>query len=192
LKGFEVLESQKKVAWLNTVRVFAAFTIILSHFFGGILQGHHAGLYNAFCGTGHVGVILFFAVSGYLAGNSISHSATVFEFYRRKFIRILVPFVSAYIILGTLFILLGTVEFSLATKSPFWNVFSKDGTLWGIFFGILPVEENLIKCFDLPRYAFVGEWFIGTIVFLYLLSPLLDKILRYNFFLVLILSLIIS
>ena len=201
LKGFEVLESQNKVAWLNTVRVFAAFTVILSHYL--LLEQieiSHEKIYWALAGIGHIGVILFFAVSGYLASNSLSRSKSILEFYRRKLIRIIVPFVVAYVVLGVVFILLGIVEPPLAQRSPFYNVIYVGGNYFGILFSIFPVEVNLIKYFNLPSCFvgelfssyFVGEWFIGTIIYMYLIAPLLDKILRYNFFLAMILSLIIS
>ena len=193
LKGFEVLESQKKVAWLNTVRVFASLTVILSHYvLLEQIEVSHEKIHWALAGIGHIGIILFFAVSGYLASNSLQRSKNVFEFYRRKLIRIIVPFSVAYIVLGMFFILLGIVEPTLAQRSPFYNVIYVGGIFRGILFSILPIDANLIMYFALPSYWFVGEWFIGMIIYMYLIAPLLDKILRYNFFVAIILSLLLS
>lgn len=194
MKGFEVLadEKQKKVVWLNTVRVFASLTVILTHYIDLEQFANFEKLRWAFVDVGHIGIILFFAVSGYLASNSLSRSKSVFEFYRRKLIRIVIPFSAAYIVLGMFFILLGIIEPRLAERSPFFSVIHVGGDYLGILFSIFPMDINLIRYFDLPSYWFVGEWFIGMVVHMYLIAPLLDKILRYNFFVAVILSLVLS
>ena len=194
MKGLEVLanEKQKKVAWLNTVRVFASLTIIMTHYIGLSQFECFKNLRWSLVDVGHIGIILFFAVSGYLASNSLSRSKNVLEFYRRKLIRIVIPFAVAYTTLGIFFIFAGIFEPTLASHSPFYEVIYRDGTLWGILFSIFPMDINLIHYFDLVSYWFVGEWFIGMVVYMYLIAPILDKILRYNFFIAVILSLILS
>lgn len=187
------MESQKKVAALNTVRVFAAFTVILSHYaWLDQFANSQADIYFAFAGIGGLGVILFFAISGYLASNSLSRSKNILEFYRRKLIRIIIPFSTAYLVLGASFILLGIVEPSLVQRSPFFNFFYGDRNYLGMLLSLIPVDVTLIKHFNLQIYWFVGEWFVATIIYMYFIAPLLDKILRYNFFFALILSLTVS
>lgn len=187
------MESQKKVAALNTVRVFAAFTVILSHYaWLDQFANSQADIYFAFAGIGGLGVILFFAISGYLASNSLSRSKNILEFYRRKLIRIIIPFSTAYLVLGASFILLGIVEPSLVQRSPFFNFFYGDRNYLEMLLSLIPVDVTLIKHFDLQIYWFVGEWFVATIIYMYFIAPLLDKILRYNFFFALILSLTVS
>ncbi len=184
---------QNRVAWLNTVRVFASFTIILSHY--ALLDQFrttHANIYWAFGGIGQIGVILFLAISGYLASNSLKHSKNIWEFYRRKLIRIVIPFTTAYVILGTLFILLGILEPSLPERSPLNHIIYKGGKYLGVLYGIVPIDMNIIKLFQLPYYWFIGEWFIGMIVFMYLIAPFLEKCLRKNFILTAIGSIIVA
>lgn len=52
-----------------------------------------------------------------------------------------------------------------------------------------PVDLNLIYWLGLNNYFFIGEWFIGAILILYLLSPLLKKLIEktsfYSFFIAL-------
>ncbi len=184
---------QNRVAWLDTVRVFASLTIIVSHYF--LLKQFyytHTNLCWAFACIGHVGVFLFFAISGYLACNSLTHAKNLLEFYRRKLIRIVIPFTTAYVALGTFFILLGILEPSLAERSPFYRVLYKGGDYLGIVFSIFPWDVNIIRYLSLPHYWFVGEWFIGTVVWLYLITPILDKLLRKNFFVAVTITMIIS
>ena len=49
-----------------------------------------------------------------------------------------------------------------------------------IALAIVPVDVNLIKFLDLPLKQIIGEWFIGTIIFLYAVAPLLYAGLKKN------------
>ena len=188
-----MLESQNKVAWLNTVRVFASFTVILSHYaWMDPIKAGSPDFHWFFAGIGNVGVSLFFAVSGYLASNSLKHSKSIWEFYRRKLIRIIIPFTISYILLGIFFIMLGILETPLANISPFYRVTFQQGNILGIFFSMFPFEWNMLRFFHLPNYNFIGEWFIGMIFYLYFIAPILDKFLRKNFFLTIIITLVIA
>ncbi len=190
---------QKRVAWLDTVRVFASLTIIVSHFFMlKFFWYTHQTLVLSLACIGHVGVFLFFAISGYLASNSLKHSKNVWEFYRRKLIRIVIPFTTAYVVLGIFFIMLGILEPSLAKQSPFYHILYKGGNYLSILFSIFPWDQNLRRFLsspeylNLPSYWFVGEWFIGTVVWLYLITPILDKLLKKNFFVTAITTIAVS
>ena len=183
---------QKKVAWLNTVRVFASLTIIITHYVGLEQFEHLYRMNYVFHNVGHVGIFLFFAVSGYLASNSLSRSPSILEFYRRKLIRIVIPFSTAYVVLGTFFVMLSIIEPSLIQKSPFVSVIYYGGDYTGILFGIIPVDINLIHYFNLTSYIFVGEWFIGMIVYMYLIAPFLDKFIKFNLPLAFVCVLIVS
>ncbi len=155
-----------RIAWLDTLRVLASLLVILSHF-AYTIQGSPAFqkfLQTFIFNVGIFGVVIFFAVSGYLAANSLERSPSTKEFYRRKFIRILVPYVTAYVVF---FVLLKFFE-----GEPF--------TPTEIALAIVPVDVNLIKFLGLPLKQIIGEWFIGTIIFLYAVAPLLYAGLKKN------------
>ena len=138
--------------------------------------------------------MIFFAVSGYLAANSLNHSKSILEFYRRKIIRIAIPFAVAYMYLATLLILLGIFEPQIAEQSPLKNVINSGGNISALLIGMLPLsmDVNFMKFFDLQVYGFIGEWFIGMIIYLYLIAPLLYKFLCRYFFITVLSSIIIS
>ncbi len=168
----------KRIAWLDTLRVLASLLVIISHYsytIGGdptIPNFLTRYVFN----IGTIGVVLFFAVSGYLAANSLERTPDTREFYRRKAIRILVPYVTAYV-------LAYIVMSILNQRVDITN---------GIFFSILPVDINLIVYFVLPSYHLVGEWFIGVIIYLYALAPLLYKAVKINLPLTMALSVAVA
>ena len=169
----------KKIPWLDTVRVFASFAVILGHFvscFDGFDGFDKMRLF--FFHAGNVGVFVFFVLSGYLIRPSLERSPDLWSFYRKKLVRIVVPFTISYIVLGAALIALAPLELSIAQRSPFYHAMYQSGFPWGVFNAMFPVDVNLMMFFDLPLYWFVGEWFMGVLLWLYLISPLLDKMIR--------------
>ena len=179
----------KRIAWLDTLRVLAALLVLMGHYSYVAAAGpevHHF-LFAYFVDLGQVGNMLFFAVSGYLAANSLENSSNILEYYRRKIIRLSIPYAAAYIVLTALVVLLGIFESKLLNQSPVQNLISDSGDLKVTLFGMLPLASdfNLIQLFQIPMQnftteSFVGEWFMATIIYLYLISPLLYKLLRWN------------
>ena len=185
-----------RIGWLDTLRVLASFLVIISHYSYAVadVPSVEDFLHTYVLRIGQIGNMLFFAVSGYLASNSLEHSKSIWEFYRRKIIRIAVPFAVAYLVLATLLILFGMFEPSLADQSPLKKVINTGGSYTAFLIGMTPLsmDRNFLFIFDLPVYKFIGEWFIGIIIWLYLISPLLDKCLRRNFFLTVFAAILIS
>ena len=189
-----------RIAWLDTMRVMASFLVILSHFAYKAVEipSVQNFISNYVLYIGQIGNMLFFAVSGYLAANSIVHSQITKEFYRRKIIRITVPYTFAYVILCIVFLFFGIFEPKLESNllSPLKHAMDTDGYIGfvGLFFGMLPIssDANLIIFFHIPTIHLVGEWFIGAVIYLYLLSHLLFKLINRNVILTFISSIIIA
>lgn len=173
-----------RIGWLDTMRVLASLIVIFSHY--AYIAGKAPAVQHFFqtyiFNIGSIGVIVFFAVSGYLAANSLEHSKSILEFYRRKLIRIIVPFTVAYIFISVFLTLLGVFSPKISAFSPISKVMAPDGSGWAFVVGMLPLaaDDNVTKFFQLPNYRMIGEWFIGTIVWLYLISPLVFKCLKKN------------
>ena len=169
----------KKIPWLDTVRVFASFAVILGHFvscFDGFDGFDKMRLF--FFHMGNVGVFLFFVLSGYLIRPSLERAPDLWTFYKKKLVRVVVPFTVCYIVLGAALVALAPLELSIAQRSPFYHAMYQSGFPWGVFNAMFPVDVNLMMFFDLPLVWFVGEWFMGVLLWLYLISPLLDKLIR--------------
>ena len=170
---------EKKIIWLDSVKVFAALAVIIDHYsrtFSGqdefntmILRMMHAG---------SLGVLLFFAASGYLVPRSLEKSASIWQFYRKKLVRVVIPFTVAYIVLGTFIVFCRILNPELAGRSIFFHALYQGGNTQGLFLGMFPLELNLIKYLGIPYAGFVGEWFMGVIVILFLLAPLLYKCMQ--------------
>ena len=173
------LSEKKKIAWLDTIRVFASFAVIVGHYM--TCFDNFTGFDNMrfiFFPAGNIGVFVFFILSGYLIPASLERSKSLWDFYRKKLIRVVVPFTVTYVVLGAILMLIGLLQPSIAMFSPFQHAIYQSGTPWGIIFAMFPVDVNLFKFFDWPLAWFVGEWFMGVLLFLFLIAPLLNKMIR--------------
>jgi len=187
------MSGKKMIPWLDTVRVFASFAVIVGHFvscFDGMDGFDKMRLY--FFHAGNVGVFLFFALSGYLIPASLERSKSLWEFYRKKLIRVVVPFTVCYVIFGAGLMALAPLSVSVAEWSPFYHASYRGGFPWGILIGMFPVDVNIVKLLDLPLTWFVGEWFMGVLILLYLIAPLLNVLIKRAPLVTFVVSLVIS
>ena len=185
------MSDKKRIAWLDSLRVLASFLVIVSHFSYVASESPivHDFLQKYIFNIGGVGVTFFFAISGYLAANSLKHSTSIKEFYRRKVIRIIIPYVAAYIVLGAILSILALFEPSFNVRSPL-HFLNETGNFLAIIIGMLPIEVNFLYYFQLQNFGIIGEWFIGAIILIYLLAPLLKFFINKNPFLTYFLSLL--
>ena len=187
------MSDKKIIPWLDTVRVFASFAVIVGHFvscFDGMDGFDKMRLF--FFHAGNVGVFLFFTLSGYLIPPSLERSKSLWEFYRKKLIRVVVPFTVSYIIFGAGLMALAPLDIKVAAWSPFFHASFQSGFPLGILIGMFPVDVNIVKFLDLPLMWFVGEWFMGVLILLYLVAPLLNVLIKRAPLVTFVVSLIIS
>lgn len=159
---------KQRIAFLDVVRVFACFLVILVHasenYYGAPNPGEMAGpvswlanetnrlwvsLYDGFS---RMAVPLFIIVSAYLLV-PMKEDETMWTFYRRRFLRILPPFIIFMLLYSTLPLL--------------WGQLDREAAL-----------------FDLSRVAFnfpslAGHlWFMYPLISIYLFTPVISPWLR--------------
>ncbi len=164
--------TKKKIAWLDTVRVFASFAIVVAHYL--MCQGFETYPFTRrICfDLAGAGVFLFFAISGYLVVGSLDRTPSIWDFCKRKVIRIVVPFTMSFIFLGSLFLLAGVLDMDIAEQSPFYKTLYSHDYFVNLIC-ILPIDMNLFVWLGIDFLPFVGEWFMGVILLMYFVAPLL-------------------
>ena len=173
------MAEKKIIPWLDTVRVFSAFAVIVGHYascFDGFARFDTLRLFTLY--AGNIGVFLFFVLSGYLIPPSLDRSKSLWSFYKRKLVRVVVPFTVCYFVLGFALMMCGLVQPKIADLSPFYRGAYEGGFSLGKILAMFPVDVNLIKMAGLPLEWFVGEWFMGVLLWMYLISPLLYKLAK--------------
>ncbi len=161
---------KKKIAWLDTVRVFASFAIIVAHYL--MCRGFETYPFTRrICyDLASLGVFLFLAISGYLVVGSLNRSPNVWDFFKRRVIRVVIPFTVSFIFLSTVFLMAGLLDTQIAEFSPFYKVLYNHEYFMNLI-AMFPLDMNIFVWLDINFVPFVGEWFMAVIIFMYLLAP---------------------
>ncbi len=171
-------ESAKKTRILefDIIRVLAMFWVVTYHFgceYGLPFSVGTAPILNVFCLTpnfdfGNVAVTMFLVLSGALLyGKYGENTGNIFEFYKKRFKTIYPPF---WIL--NLYVVAAMLRHWLSDGNPFFagNPLKLLLTVTGF--------DGYVRLFGFENYYFCGEWFVGAIVLLYLLFPVLTWIYR--------------
>lgn len=162
------MEKKDRIFYLDFVRAFATFMILLTHYNALFVFNYPmsidkvVGTYNVFnIYIGNFGVSLFFIISGaslmYIYGDKIN----IKSFYIKRFKSLYPMFWIAYFIFFLVQFYIGRGVDSNIPK-------------WHIVFSILGMD-GYMQSLGIPISTFyiLGEWFLGCIVFLYFIFPLL-------------------
>lgn len=162
------MEKKNRIFYLDFVRAFATFMILLTHYNALFVFNYPmsidkvVGTYNVFnIYIGNFGVSLFFIISGaslmYIYGDKIN----IKMFYIKRFKSLYPMFWIAYFIFFLVQFYIGR---GIDSNIPKWH----------IIFSILGMD-GYMQSLGIPISTFyiLGEWFLGCIVFLYFIFPLL-------------------
>ena len=181
----KVLNTKTKYRAMNWARTLAFLFIIVYHFMVQLEQGSNydfasKGLFyysNANLHIAIIGVSMFFMISGAGLMLSATRRWNLKDFYRRRFVKLLIPF---YLV--ELF----TLVASFAIK-PEWLAsftFISKGKIILNLLGMDGYFEQFFPTFSLH----VGEWFLGALIMLYALFPLFRFCMAKNRYLTIIVA----
>ena len=168
--GGDISNVKKKIAWLDTVRVFASFAIIIAHYLMSSGFDNYPFTRRICFDAASLGVFLFFAISGWLVVGSLNRSPSLSDFFKRRVIRVVVPFTMSFIFLGMLFMFTGLIDRDIAGYSPFCRA-AYEANYFENFICALPIDMNLFIWLKINFVPFIGEWFMSVIIFMYFLAP---------------------
>ena len=163
---------EKRIQELDVLRVLAMFFVITYHF-GCEYAAAGLPFINLFCVAsnydfGNIAVTVFVALSGGLLYKRYGDIGRDFKtFYVKRAKAIYPPF---WIL--SLYIPLSMIRHFLADGNPFFM-----GSPFKLLLTVIGFD-GYARLFGVDTYAFCGDWFVGAIVMLYLLYPLLAKCYR--------------
>lgn len=112
-----------------------------------------------------LGVAVFFMLSGASLAYTTKDNFKIGDFYKKRFAKILIPF---YITVFLYFLVIVIINRSIH------GIFPTGTPKWRVIFTVLGIDAWLsmygISTFSLGG---IGEWFLGCIIIMYLLFPLL-------------------
>lgn len=112
---------------------------------------------NNYFDLGQIGVGLFMIISGYSLTASSEHISAK-EFYKKRLLRIFPQFYISYIICMILLIACGNnLNFNVPSQNFIFTLIGFDGYL----------------NYKIPTFYITGEWFLGAIISLYAIFPII-------------------
>lgn len=153
------MEKKEKLFYLDFVRVISMLIIVTYHFFVHFAENSIVGTNIINDKWGKIGVALFFMISGSALMYNYKEKLTIKEYAKKRFIGIYPMFWIAYS--------LGYIYLFYSTKSSnMWGL-----PFWKIIISILGMDGYL-GSYTQTMYI-LGEWFLGCIVIIYILFPIL-------------------
>lgn len=170
--------ADKHYQFINILKILSIFMIVLFHFRAtGLVKGVFTTelfrvkveYLNIHIAT--LGVSLFFLISGTTLMISNYSKFSVKAFYKRRIIRLFLPFYVTYV---AYYILLKLTE---PGKLIFNGIIPKYSILWTV----LGMDGYLSTCgIATFHLGSIGEWFLGVIILLYIMFPFFRKMFIKN------------
>lgn len=164
---------------IDFIRVISVVFVVVSHTLNALAgQGMSLGFWVYGTGTiGAWGVSLFIILSGYLAYLKI-YSAGTKEFYLSKITGIFPVYWVTYLSMGLLTYSLSVLGFQAFTQ--FETLVTTDKIDWlGVVFTVFGLDWFLIGAkWNVWIYPVVGEWYIGFIIIMFAVTPIIFKFIK--------------
>ena len=166
---------KKRIGYLDIIRLFACFCVITVHFNASISGYDIYGAFhysnslipNEWFGVylGTLGVGLFFLISGVALEYSNPKVEDWRQFYKKRFLSIYPGFWIAFII---------------SLIITFWKEHTlPNAPLWHLFVSFAGFDGYAMSMgFQGSGFYQVGEWFLGCIILIYAIYPLLSYLLH--------------
>lgn len=178
---------KERLFYLDFIRAIAVMMIVLTHYNANFIGYNGSAQLSKIVLTefpfgvylGDLGVGLFMLISGsalwYVYGEK---KINYFSFYKKRLISILPMFYIAY---------------AAAFLVNFWinKGFFTNGISLKYFISTIFGFDTLMNSVGVPSFALVGEWFIGMIIIIYFLFPLLKGIVSRSDMMSILLSVLI-
>lgn len=113
--------------------------------------------------SGGVGVVLFWMLSGALLQQKCSHEFSTISFYKSREVKIWLPQLLSYFVF---FFICASLTPTNYQNLPLIGILSS-------MFGLEYWADQILYKYGMHTVWLVGEWFTGTILFIYLIFPIL-------------------
>lgn len=157
----------ERIFYLDFIRAIATISIILTHFNAvylylsppmpekAVITTMVANIY-----IGDFGVSLFFIISGAALMYVYQEKSDLKEYFKKRFLSIYPMFWLAYIVVFVFYII---TNVPILSQAP----------LWKMIFTIIGFDGYLMD--TTSTFYILGEWFLGCIILMYIIFPILKK-----------------
>lgn len=164
-KGKDIIEKKKKITSIIFIRACCCIGIVIFHYFchskGNFKFLHH----TANSPFGFMFVTSFFSISGFVLYYNYPKVQKIKTFYYKRWKSILLPY---YICFFYFFLRIAFIHRKLFYKGSWPN----------IFISLIGLDGYL--SYKIKTYYLIGEWFLGALIIIYFLYPIITLIVNRN------------
>ncbi|NMP26831.1 acyltransferase [Rahnella sp. SAP-1] len=171
------MRNNNRILSMDFMRIISILMIMCFHLYVEASKNPGVHITDLFKPLGIIGVSFFIIISGGALSTSSKNEFSVLKFYKKRFLSIYPAFWVTYISVALCFFIFGHVV----------KVGSNPAILAMSFFGMDGYLYSMYK-----NYYLIGEWFLGFIVIIYTLFPLIRIIYLRSQTSALLISIIIS
>lgn len=158
------MEKKKKIFYLNFIRAISMLMIVTYHFYAHLAENNITGIKIFSNGKwGLIGVTLFFMISGASLMYNYGDKIDIKKYAKKRFLGIYPMFWIAYTLVF-IYVFYGC-------KKIIWNL-----PIYKLGISLLGMDGYLGSYTE--TFYLIGEWFLGCIVLIYILFPILRKIVN--------------
>ena len=159
------MEKKKKIFYLDFIRVLSMFMIVTYHFYAHFPENNINGFNTIFSNGkwGLIGVALFFMISGASLMYNYQDKLDIKQYAQKRFLGIYPMFWIAYILVF--------IYLFYQTKANIWGLpaYNMIPTLFAMDGYLRPYIDT---------FYLIGEWFLGCIVLIYAVFPILRQCVK--------------
>jgi len=160
---------KERILEADAVRLICSLGIIIFHYACSSNADMPALIRNANGNWGHVLVVMFFMLSGAMLYYNYSEIRSVKEFYFKRWKSIFPVF---YLMYGFFF-------FTSILEYKKFFFYSPEVEPWKLILSFVGLDGYLnFGMLEIPTYYLIGDWFLGAIILLYAVYPLLIKLVK--------------
>ena len=159
------MKKNKRLPGIIFTRVLATIGIIIFHYFSHSNCGTKFLFQTESSFFGHIWVTCFFAISGAVLYYNYPKDFSLKAFYFKRWKSIFPIFYLSW--------LFWFIKTAISQKTLFWA-----GTPLKLVLSFFGIDGYFY--YIIPNYYLVGEWFLGAIIFIYILYPLLCRCINKN------------
>ena len=157
------MEKKNRIFYLDFIRVISMIMIVTYHFFAHFTENNIVGAKIFSNGKwGLIGVTLFFMISGASLMYNYGEKLEIKSYIKKRFLGLYPMFWIAYIFVF--------IYVFYQAKRLTWTI-----SIYKIFFSFFAMDGYLSEF--TPTFYLIGEWFLGCIICIYILFPILRKLM---------------
>ena len=173
ISNYKIKNKKKNIKSIIFIRACCCLGIVIYHYFEHANGNYKSYFRTANSNIGLLFVTIFFCISGTVHYYNYPKINSIKIYYYKRWKSILISY---YICNFYFYITISLISHKLIYKGPWIK----------LFFNLIGLDGYLYYGYKFPVFNLsgIGEWFLGAIIIIYILYPILSLLMHINIFII--------